>query len=96
MKFLPGERLDDARRELPEFGRRGAVGCGKREDAEVRIDYLDVAAEIGGQDWSKRLLQCGNPAHPHSYCYQVLQGIQKEADAPAMPSHGRTPRGGNR
>jgi hypothetical protein len=96
VKFLPRERVHDARREVPELGGGGAVGRGQREDALILADHLHLPRKVGWQGWRERVLHCANPAHLHVYCYQVLQGIQKEADAPAMPSHGRTLRGGNR
>jgi hypothetical protein len=47
VKFLPRQRVDNAWRKLPEFGRRRAVGRGQSEDALVLADHLHLPRKLG-------------------------------------------------
>jgi hypothetical protein len=87
---------DNARRQLPELGGSRPVGGGEAEDPAVFAQHLGLAGQVHREEGEKGLLHRNKPAHLHAYCFQLLQGIQKEADAPAMHSHGAPHRGGKR
>jgi hypothetical protein len=90
------ERGDNARCQLPQLGGSCAVGRGEEEDSPIFAQHLGLAGQVDRKESGEGLLHCNKSMYLHAYCFQLLQGIQKEADALAMHNHGSAHRGGKR
>jgi hypothetical protein len=87
---------DDARCQVPQLGRRGAVGRSEEQDPPVFAQHFGLVRQVRRKEGREGLLHRNKSAHPHAYCFQLFQGIQKEADALAMHNHGSAHRRGER